>query len=76
MLVPIKKRYIEWDNDESIALYTYENATKEQLKAEADRLTYKADDCGHAHDCCGCFVRQWAEVIGDDTIEVTEIYNY
>lgn len=76
VLTPIKKEDLGYDNGESIVLYTYENATKEELKAEADRLTYRAEKCGHAHDCCGCFVRQWAEVIGDDTIEITECYNY
>jgi len=76
MLFPIKKKTLLSDFDERITLYTYEDRTKEELKAEAERLTYKAEYCGCPHDCCGCFVQQWAEVQSDNTIEVTEIFNF
>jgi hypothetical protein len=76
MLFPIKTQILSIDFDERTTLYTYEDRTKEELKAEAERLTYKGEHCGCPHDCCGCFVRQWAEVKSDNTIEVIECYNF
>lgn len=76
MLQPIKKEYLVCEGDYNTILYTYEGRTKEELKAEAERLTYKGEHCGCPHDCCGCFVSQWAEVKSDNTIEVIECYNF
>lgn len=71
-----QKEYLVIDSDYSKILYTYKDVSKKELEEEAKRLTYNAPYCGHEHDCCGCFVRQWAEVKSDNTIEVIEIYNY
>ena len=76
MLFPTKKQILLTNFEERVTLYTNESRTKDQLKAEAERLTYKGEDCGCPHDCCGCFVRQWAEVKSDNTIEVVECFNF
>ena len=75
MLQPIKKETLDYDNDSIKYLYTYENVSKKELELQAERLTYR-EHCGCPHDCCGCFVQQWAEVKSDNTIEVVECYNY
>lgn len=76
MLLPIKKEYLEHDNDSETILYIYENVSKKELQEEAEKLTFRPPYCGHAHDCCGCFHSQRAEVKSNNEIEVTQYYNY
>lgn len=75
MLFPIKKETLDYDNDSVTHLLTYEGVSKKELQQEAKRLTFRTP-CGCPHDCCGCFVQQWAEVKSDNTIEVIECYNF
>jgi len=76
-MLRIKKENLFYDSklDEKRTLYYYENVSREELEREAKRLTFRSP-CGCIHDCCGCFVQQWAEVKSDNTIEVIECYNY
>lgn len=77
MLQPIKKEFFVHDATEFSMLYTYdENVSKEELQQEAERLTFRAPYCGCAHDCCGCFSSQDAEVKSNNTIEVREHFNF
>ena len=77
MLQPIKKEFFVHDATKFSTLYTYdENVSKKELQQEAERLTFRAPYCGCAHDCCGCFSSQDAEVKSNNTIEVREYFNF
>ena len=77
MILRLKKENLFYDSrfDEKVTLYTYDNVSREELEREAKRLTFSSP-CDCIHDCCGCFVRQYADVKSDNTIEVIECYNY